>query len=260
MKTKTLNHVAGRFSYGRGHDGPFPKTFPMKTINLVDEIKTENRKVLVAEDNTLTQQTKLDAEVNRVLVEADQLYQGMLMTDLGFDYKLAEAQKIQKIRQDLAHLPQERIMDQAAIQATCIEYGLRFLPTRFYRGALDAQIGAKLEEFRKLCGGVLPVSGEKEMVGDNQGAVGSESKVQFYIAAPAESFVLRPAPKDPILFCRLTAGKFFLLHKWGSDFDASEKKARTGKTGSWNWNSDQEGGADLFERIWANPRAFSAFR
>lgn len=204
----------------------------MNTINLETEVIRENTKILAAEQTHLDQQVKLDAEVDKVLHNADAAYREQLMGELGFDYKLAEAVKIKAERAEFAHLPQNRILGTNAIKAVCIKHGLRFLPTRFYKGALDEGIGAKLEEFKSLNGGKLPVVANSEMChGSNQGNGG---KTQFYIAAPSESFALQPYPRDPLLFCRLNADKFFLLHKWGADLERDGKKHDVTES---NWNS-----------------------
>lgn len=208
----------------------------MPSINLETEIIRRNRAVLEKEQVSLDEQKKLDAEVDRVLQNADAEYRNGLMSELGFDYKLAEAQAIQQERDSFSNLAADRIMDADAIKAICIEYGLRFLPTRFYKGALDAGIGPALESFKVSMGGKLPVVKERELMRSASDAI--PSTPQFYICAPEESFVLRPVPKDPLLFCRLSAKKLFLLHKWGSDLDPKEAEARKGKITESNWNAD----------------------
>lgn len=239
MKTKTHNRTAGRFRASGKHDGLFPRTFPMTTINIEKSVIAENRKVLDAEEITLAEQAKLDAEVNKILESADRAYRDELMGELGFDYKLAKAVAITKGRQEFSMLPQDRIMDLTAIKKTCMDYSLRFLPTRLYKGALDAGIGAKLEEFKAKLDGKLPVSGAPELCQD-EAQKNQEGRPQFYIAAPAESFELRPVPRDPLLFCRLNATKFFLLHKWGTDLDAKEVRDRKGQVTESNWNSGRK--------------------
>lgn len=225
---------------------------PYATIDLEKQITTENRKALQSEEKILGEQAKLDAEVNRVLEKADADYRGQLMTDLGFDYKLATAAQINRERAQFSMLPQDRIMHVDAIKATCLKYSLRFLPTRLYKGALDAGIGAKLEEFRGWMNGKLPVSGEPELCRDSVMQY-QEGKPQFYIAAPAESFALQPVPRDPLLFCRLSASKFFLLHKWGTDLEAAEVKKRKGSVTDSNWNSSvMELTAEAYYRLMQN--------
>lgn len=199
------------------------------TIDLEKELIRENTKFLATEEAPLNEQLKLDAEV-------DKIHGQDLMAELGFDYSNADAKRIRAERAAFAHLPQNRIMSQDAIRSTCIKYGLRFLPTRFYKGALDAGIGPKLEEFKAMNGGKLPVTTDPEMLGDLAVRNGGTGKPQMYIAAPAESFVLQPRPRDPLLFCRLSAFKYYLLHKWGDDLKTGD--LRKGETTEHNWNSN----------------------
>jgi hypothetical protein len=217
----------------------------MSSINLETEIIRRNRAVIDKEQASLDEQKKLDAEVERVLQNADAAYRTSIMSELGFDYKLAEATAIQKQREDFANLPKDRVMDAVAIKAICIEYGLRFLPTRFYKGALHEGIGPAMERFKGAVHFKLPVVGSPELMrGASQEA---PETPQFYICAPAESFVLRPVPKDPLLFCRLSEKKFYLIHKWGSDLDSSEAERRKGETTEANWTADtKEIDPDLF--------------
>lgn len=209
----------------------------MKTINVESEIVAKNREVLLREDVSLAEQKKLDQQVDKILLKADAAYykeKTTLLADLGFDYKLAEAQRIRQERETFAHLPQDRIMSLEAIKATCLQYGLRFLPTRFYKGALDEQIGTKLDNFRVLNRGELPVVAEPEqMLGG--GATEGKGRPQFYIAAPSSAFVLQPIPRDPLLFCRLSNLKYYLLHKWGDDL--TEKDTQSHDVREHNWNS-----------------------
>lgn len=227
------------------------------TINLQDEILRENSETLASEEKLLAEQSKLDREVDKVLHDADNAYhqerEGMLAM-LGFDYKLAEAQKLKAERLKFCALPQNRIMSLGAIKNVCLKYGLRFLPTRFYKGALDSGIGPKVEEFRALLGDI-PLIAEPEIL---QGSAPSNTnKAQFYIAAPSESFALTLAPKDPLLFCRLGLDKFFLVHKWGADLKKKDA-AKHDITGD-NWNSNVKKIADRdyyaqlgqFNELWA---------
>lgn len=166
-----------------------------------------------------------------------------MLGELGFDYKLAEASKLKAERLQFSALPQNRIMSLGAIRKVCLKYGLRFLPTRFYKGALDSGIGPKVDEFKALLGS-LPTITEPEIMQDTLAAIGAglPARSQFYIAAPSESFAITLAPKDPLLFCRLSFDKFFLVHKWGADL--KEKDVAKHDIHSRNWNSNVQKIAD----------------
>jgi hypothetical protein len=210
----------------------------LETINLQDEILRENSEVIASEEKILAEQGKLDREVEKVLRDADNAYnkeREAMLGELGFDYKLAEATKLKAERLQFSALPQNRIMSLGAIKKVCLKYSLRFLPTRFYKGALDSGIGPKVDEFKALLG-ELPKLSENEILQDAPAALGApQARVQFYIAAPSESFALTLAPKDPLLFCRLSLDKFFLVHKWGADLKKNELKRDIDER---NWNSN----------------------
>jgi hypothetical protein len=195
----------------------------------------ENTESLAKEQLHLDAQAKLDAEVEKVLNAADAKYNENLMSELGFDYKLSEAQVIRRERELLARFPANRIFSANAIRATCVKYGLRFLPTRFYKGHLDAGIGPAVENYRTLCGGEFLKVQAGELLESKIYAT-DDATVQFYIAAPASEFVLRELPRDPLLFARVSIGKFFLIHKWGDDLQTGD--LRKGETDVLNWNSE----------------------
>lgn len=206
------------------------------TIDLEKEIVRENTATLLQEQKHLDAQAKLDNEVAKVQGKIADAYKAGIMSELGFDYNLAEARRIRNERDQFAKLPQNRIMSTDAIRKVCVKFGLRFLPTRFYKGALDTGIGPAVEQVKALLGGTLPLSGQTEQLDNYTGAVSaSQDKVQFSIAAPSEAFALQPRPVDPLLFLRLGQLKWFLVHKWGDDLKTGD--VRKGEIGEHNWNS-----------------------
>lgn len=211
------------------------KTKPRKNmiIDLEREIVCQNTVTLAQEEKHLDAQRKLDFEIAKVESKVAEAYKAGVMSELGFDYETAEARRIRRERTDFAALPQNRIMSTAAIKATCLKYGLRFLPTRFYKGALDAGIGPAVENMKALLGGKLPENVEL-LSGYDHSA--SPAKPCFAIAAPSEAFALQPRPVDPLLFLRLNPIKWFLVHKWGDDLKTAD--IRKGKIGEHNWNSE----------------------
>lgn len=206
------------------------------TINLQDELIAENRKALAADQAVLAQQAALDAEtdklVNAALDRATADYETAkqkTLETLGLHYKLAEAKQVREKQSKWAHLPQERIFTKDAIKELCLKYNLRFLPTSYYKGALDSQLPDKLDELRKANGGLLPNEGGTMRVqyADLQKGVWVDREIEriatFSIVAPAESFALQPRPIDPLLFCNLGDDQYYLVHKWGSDISWSRR-------------------------------------
>lgn len=206
------------------------------TIDLEKEIVRANSATLEQEQAHLNSQAKLDNEIAKVQGAVAGAYKAGIMSELGFDYELAEARRIRNERADFAALPSNRIMSTEAIKATCLKYGLRFLPTRFYKGALDAGIGPAVENVKALLKGTLPLVREPEFIGElAERKPGAQDGPQFCIAAPSAAFVLQPRPVDPLLFLRLNAIKWFLVHKWGDDLKTAD--IRKGEISEFNWNS-----------------------
>lgn len=201
-------------------------------IDLEQEIVGHNTATLHREEQAIDAQRRLDFEIAKVEAKIAEAYRAGVMNELGFDYETAEARRIRKERQDFAALPQNRIMSTEAIRAVCLKYGLRFLPTRFYKGSLDAGIGPAVEKTKTLLGGKLP-SGN-ELIGGYDSGQATE-RPSFAIAAPSSAFALQPKPQDPLLFLRLNSLKWFLVHKWGDDLRTSD--IRKGEITESNWNS-----------------------
>lgn len=206
------------------------------TIDLEQEIVRANTATLQDEQTHLDAQAKLDHEIAKVQDAVASAYKAGIMDELGFDYQTAEARRIRSERTDFAALPQNRIMSTNAIKAVCLKYGLRFLPTRFYKGALDTGIGPAVEKTKALLNGKLPLVREPEFIQElYERKPGAQDGAQFAIAAPSAAFALQPRPVDPLLFLRLNSLKWFLVHKWGDDLKTGD--VRKGEIGEHNWNS-----------------------
>jgi hypothetical protein len=190
-------------------------------LNLAHAMIAENRKALVRENAVIIHQQNLDREVEKLLAEVrEDSQKAELLSTLGMDYKLAEAKQVEERRNKWAHLPQERIFTRDAIRAVCVRYGLRFLPSSLYKGALDEGIAAAVEDLKAKNGGRLPTA--IRFRGDG-----------FFIAAPKESFALQARPVDPLLFCDLGDGQYYLVHKWGTDLSAFRRLAVLWKRHRW---------------------------
>lgn len=91
------------------------------------------------------------------------------------------------------------------IRKLCILYRLRFLPSKYYSGAIDALTGRKLAAFLDKNGDPNPAR---------------SAETRLYIMAPADVFKLnvhQPVPPDPVLFYRHDDGLYSVVHKWGND-------------------------------------------
>jgi hypothetical protein len=94
-----------------------------------------------------------------------------------------------------------RIFHLSQIKKICVDYRLRFLNTRFYKGDLPQEA----------------ISAVKELEAKH------EVKLQgFKMVAPAKYFRLENAD-DPMLFAPLGNNYYYLIHKWGTDMHPLRK-------------------------------------
>lgn len=94
---------------------------------------------------------------------------------------------------DLLDTPRIYHLDQ--IKKICIDYRLRFLDSRYFKGEIPAEA---IEEIQRL---------EKQHGIEMQG---------FKILAPSKMFKLEDKD-DPLLFAPIGNGYYYLIHKWGND-------------------------------------------
>ena len=104
----------------------------------------------------------------------------------NFDFDLLETQKIY-------HLDQ--------IKAICIDYRLRFLDSKYFKGKLPYEAISKIRS--------LEQNHNTELQG-------------FKIIAPSKLFKLENAD-DPLLFAPIGNGYYYLIHKWGNDLSPFRK-------------------------------------
>lgn len=114
----------------------------------------------------------------------------------NFDFDLLESHKI-------FHLDQ--------IREVCIDYRLRFLDLKYFKGNVPKEAIAKISALEKIHDTTL----------DN-----------FKVMAPSVLFRLKKAD-DPLLFVPLGNKYFYLIHKWGDDLSFFRK--------AWAWS---------FKNIW----------
>ena len=117
--------------------------------------------------------------------------------------KIAEGSAEESISNPLVFdlLQTEKIYHENQIKKICVDFRLRFLDTKFFKGDLPAEALSAVKEVEKKHGISL------------QG---------FKIVAPAKYFRLENAD-DPMLFAPLGNGYYYLLHKWGTDMHPLRK-------------------------------------
>ncbi len=87
------------------------------------------------------------------------------------------------------------------IKSICIDYRLRFLDTKFFKGDLPYEAISKIKHIEK--------KHNTELKG-------------FKIIAPSKLFKLENAD-DPLLFAPIGNGYYYLIHKWGNDLNPIRK-------------------------------------
>ena len=98
-------------------------------------------------------------------------------------------------------LDMDRVYHVDQIKKICIDYRLRFLASRYFKGKIPAEA---LIEIKKL---------EKEHQTQLKG---------FKIIAPSKLFKLENAD-DPLLMAPIGNGYYYLVHKWGNDLHPLRK-------------------------------------
>lgn len=93
-------------------------------------------------------------------------------------------------------LDPDRIYDLQDIKEICVQYRLRFLDTKHYKGEIPYDA-------------ILAIKREQERLG--------QRFENFKIVAPSRKFELEDCDLDPMLFLALGANKYYLLHRWGND-------------------------------------------
>ncbi|WP_028376108.1 hypothetical protein [Leeuwenhoekiella sp. MAR_2009_132] len=102
---------------------------------------------------------------------------------------------------DFDLLDSKRIFHEKSIQKICIDYRLRFLDSRFFKGAFPQEALTEIANLEQTHN--LSLSG-------------------FKIMAPSKMFVLNKTD-DPLLFAPMGNGYYYLIHKWGNDLHPLRK-------------------------------------
>ncbi|NER13355.1 hypothetical protein GWK08_07895 [Leptobacterium flavescens] len=102
---------------------------------------------------------------------------------------------------DIDLLESDRIYHISHIKKICIDYRLRFLDSRYFKGKFPPSALSKIKELEKKHG--------TELAG-------------FKMVAPSKLFKLENAD-DPLLFAPLGNDYFYLIHRWGNDLHPLRK-------------------------------------
>lgn len=127
---------------------------------------------------------KNDDTKDEIILET--LNKGKSSKENDFNFDLLETQNIY-------HLD--------TIKSICIDYRLRFLDTKFFKGEIPYEAVSKIKALEK--------AHNTELKG-------------FKIVAPSKLFKLENAD-DPLLFAPIGNGYYYLIHKWGNDLNPLRK-------------------------------------
>ena len=158
----------------------------LKKINLQQKLEKFRDTQITGEEILAQVQFFLSAEKKREDDILERLENGSPSESNQFDPDLLEARRVFHI---------------SHIRNICVDYRLRFLNTKFFKGALPPEA---LIEIKNL---------EREHQTSFEG---------FTIMAPSKNFRLENAD-DPILFAPIGNGYYYLIHKWGTDLHPLRK-------------------------------------
>ncbi|MFD0992866.1 hypothetical protein [Tenacibaculum geojense] len=158
----------------------------MKSVNIEEKLVHARQKSLHSE-NILSWVSQvfneIDVERNKTL---QKLKNNSTSITNKFDIDKVEANKIYHISQ---------------IKKVCVDYRLRFLETKFFKGDYPAEAITKIKELERKHN--IKLNG-------------------FKIIAPSVLFRLKKAD-DPILLAPMGNDYYYLIHKWGNDLHPLRK-------------------------------------
>lgn len=173
----------------------------MIKIDIEKELNSERK---VTESSGLLPKTE-----ERLLLAAG-TRENNLLKKIGIGRDIIKAEESRGLKIERASL-ENQFKTQAytieEIRSLAIDYDLKFLSTKSFRGSIDTRISAKLAEFF-----------------DGNNLNDMDDTERFYLLAPKKAFNFsnkeNPKPINPILFYRPNRGdnKYLIIHQWGNEF------------------------------------------
>lgn len=156
------------------------------SVNLSEELLSQRKKSVSETDLLANVKAVLDRnEAQREAIRKT-ISDGESANWNDFDFDLLESDRI-------FHLEQ--------IRKVCIDYRLRFLPPKYFKGGIPEEAVTRVRLLEKAHG--ISIEG-------------------FRIAAPTKTFQLLQYD-DPLLLAPIGNDYFYLVHQWGNDLSASRK-------------------------------------
>jgi len=158
----------------------------LKRTNIEDKLRNFRDKT-VSPDAVLKQVAAiLDADTQHEKEIEAKLVHGRPHPENNFDHEFLETDRIYHLEQ---------------IRKICVDYRLRFLDTRYFKGNYPQQAVNSIKTLEKQH--LITLEG-------------------FKIIAPSKLFKLKNAD-DPLLFAPIGNGYYYLVHKWGNDLHPLRK-------------------------------------
>ena len=114
---------------------------------------------------------------------------------------ISENQQLFNLEYDVSKLNSDNLFHVDQIRKICIDYRLRFLDVKLFKGKIPSEGFKKLDEFK-----------------NNHPNLNFELRIM----APSKLFELENYD-DPLLFASLGDGYYYLIHKWGNDLSFFRK-------------------------------------
>ncbi|MDJ0644431.1 MAG: hypothetical protein QNJ57_00470 [Flavobacteriaceae bacterium] len=158
----------------------------LKNINLKSRLLEERSRMI--------KQTDMQSWLQSIFDDLDIQRESILQTLSNAEDDVTNHFDIDKVEVD-------RIFHIDQIRKICIDYRLRFLETKYFKGDFPANAISKIRQL------------EQEHTTKLDG---------FKIVAPSKLFVLKKAD-DPLLFAPMGNGYYYLIYKWGNDIHPLRK-------------------------------------
>ena len=158
-----------------------------KKTNIREKLNSEKFKTDLEQKKTLDQVYKILANDNKETVRIEKtIAAGRVSPSNAFNFDLLETANIYHINE---------------IKKICIDYRLRFLDSKYFKGKIPQEAISKIKSLEK--------EHDIELKG-------------FKIIAPSKLFKLEDKD-DPLLFAPIGNQYFYLIHQWGNDLHPFRK-------------------------------------
>jgi hypothetical protein len=148
----------------------------------------------------------------KLLMESHETEKTRILRGLSNSSQFSRVEKLMGKQMDLEKLENTydgRVYTIEQIKDLCIDYNLRFLPSRYFTGSFDIEVAGKILEFSSKT---------------NTSVDEYTLKNSFFVMAPQEMFTLKDEKYitkrelDPAIFYKIDDTHYRLIHKWGDDF------------------------------------------